>query len=176
MPFNDLKSKSFNKQGFLNKKNKENVHYWITCTCIHTMGLVLLHSYGTSCKEYKQCHLNPQTWGVRLSKNFLYIWYSFNVSSYLEISDLIAIIAAFTFLISATFSSLAFVSFSALLKAASKYTMINDFKYNIHIKQYLLWSTGLSPFVPKLCDTINITGTKPIWCEAVNFMLFCLFF
>ena len=56
------------------------------------------------------------TGGVRFSKKTLYNWYSLSVSSYFEISDLIDIMLALIFLISATFSSLALVSVSALEK------------------------------------------------------------
>ena len=63
------------------------------------------------CKLFKGSEL---TGGVRFSKKLLYIWYSLSVSSYLEISDLMDIMLALIFLISATFSNLAFVSVSAL--------------------------------------------------------------
>ena len=57
---------------------------------------------------------------MRFSKKILYNWYSLSVSSYFEISDLIDIMFALIFFISATFSSLALVSVSALKKRILK--------------------------------------------------------
>jgi len=73
------------------------------------------------------------TFGVTENKNFLYNWYSFSVSSYLDISLLIAIIWAFIRFISATFSSLALVSASALQ------SQILSQMHWIHVIVNLLW-------------------------------------
>ena len=86
------------------KSNRQKPHFYLLDKC------------GRLQWREEVCMSCCLTGGVRPSRKRRYSWYSLSVSSYLEISDLMAIIIALIFLISFTFSIFSLASASALHK------------------------------------------------------------
>ena len=98
------------------------------------------------------------TGGVRPSRKRRYSWYSLSVSSYLEISDLMAIIIALIFLISLTFSIFSLASASALHK--NEQFVITFFKQKLsRVMAVNTCVLTISPYPPPLSHTHTQTHT-----------------